>query len=127
MKKILIIGTGGTIAIKPDRSTTYTKLFSINEILSFAPSLKKIADVDAINLMELGSNDLQPAHWLKMAETIKKYWNSYDGFVITHGTDTMHYTASALSFLIQNPSKPIVLTFSSWTINRPGTYAKKNL
>jgi len=126
-KRILVIGTGGSIAIKSEREATYTKLFSANKLLSFVPSVKRIADIDVSNLLELGSNDMQPKNWIMLAEEIRKQWENYDGFVITHGTDTMHYTSASLSFMIQNPSKPVVITGSRLAIDKPGTDAKRNL
>jgi len=125
MKKILILGTGGTIAsvqtsdgLKPGLST--------EELISLFPEIKQIADVESKMLFNLDSTNMQPHHWSEIAEEIGKQYDKYDGFVITHGTDTMQYTAAALSFMLQNLSKPVVLTGSVKSIGH-GNDAKQNL
>ncbi|RLI99592.1 MAG: hypothetical protein DRP06_03175 [Candidatus Aenigmatarchaeota archaeon] len=71
-----------------------------------------MADIKTIDLLNIDSSNMQPKHWLEIAKTIKDNYPEYGSFVITHRTDTMHYTASALSFLLQDLSKPVVLTGS---------------
>lgn len=93
----------------------------------YVPEIKEYCDVDTKQILSIDSTNIQPEHWTLMAETIKENYDNYDGFVITHGTDTMAYTASALSYLIQNPSKPIVLTGAQKPISVQISDASKNL
>lgn len=110
-KKILIIGTGGTIAaVKTDEGLR--PAYKTDELISFFPEVLEIADVEGKMLFNLDSTNMQPHHWSEIALEIQNQYNKYDGFVITHGTDTMQYTASALSFMLQNLGKPVVLTGS---------------
>ena len=109
MKNILLIATGGTIASKGTNSGLTPQLSS-EEILEYIPSVCRLCHVDALQLFNLDSTNIEPKHWEAMAAAIKANYDRYDGFVILHGTDTMAYTSAALSYLIQNPSKPIVLT-----------------
>lgn len=126
MKHILLIATGGTIACK--RSDAGLKpLISSEELLSYVPSAKEFCKTDALQLFNLDSTNVQPKHWLAIAEAIEKRYNDYDGFVICHGTDTMAYTAAALSYLIQNSHKPIVITGAQKPIDMEITDAKTNL
>lgn len=111
MKKILIIGTGGTIAaVKTPEGLR--PAYKTDELISFFPEVLEIAKVEGKMLFSLDSTNIQPHHWSEIALEIQKQYDLYDGFVITHGTDTMQYTASALSFMLQNLSKPVVLTGS---------------
>lgn len=125
-KNILLIATGGTIASK---STDHGLApgISSEELLSYVPEILNYCQVEAIQLLNIDSTNIQPEHWLMMTETIEKNYSKYDGFVITHGTDTMAYTSAALSYLIQNSDKPIVITGSQKPIDVPITDAKKNL
>lgn len=126
MKKILIIGTGGTIASKPTDSGLAPDLTS-EELLENAPQIRTICDVDCVQPFSLDSTNIRPSHWLTLSDTIRENYGEYDGFVITHGTDTLAYTAAGLSYLIQNSKKPIVLTGAQKPINEDGTDAKRNL
>ncbi|WP_101773298.1 asparaginase [Peptostreptococcus faecalis] len=126
MKKILLIATGGTIASK-DTEVGLVPSITSEEILRFVPEIAEICDVTAIQLMNIDSSNMSPDGWIKMTECIKENYNKYDGFVITHGTDTLAYAASALSYLIQNSKKPIVLTGSQKSIYLKDTDARKNL
>lgn len=125
-KKVLLIATGGTIA---SIKTEYGLTPEINseELLNYVPEIKEYCDVDTMQILNIDSTNIQPEHWIMMTETIKQNYNKYDGFVISHGTDTMAYTAAALSYLIQNSYKPIVLTGAQKPINVDITDAKKNL
>lgn len=126
MKRILMIATGGTIASK--RSEEGLKpLISSEEILSYVPGAKEFCKTDTLQLFNLDSTNIQPHHWLTMADAIKEHYKNYDGFVICHGTDTMAYTSSALSYLIQNSSKPVVITGAQKPIDMEITDAKTNL
>ena len=125
MKKILTIATGGTIASRQD-GNGLTPEMSIDEILSKV-NVSNICKADAVQLMNVDSTNMTPERWLKIADCIQKNYDLYDGFVVLHGTDTMAYTAAALSYLIQNSPKPIVITGSQKPIDRDVTDAKTNL
>ena len=125
-KKILMIATGGTIASK--RSENGLKpLITSEELLSYVPDAKQFCQADAIQVLNIDSTNVQPDHWLLIARTIEDHYSQYDGFVICHGTDTMAYTAAALSYLIQNSPKPIVITGAQKPIDLEITDAKTNL
>ena len=126
MKKILIIGTGGTIASKPSADGLTPDLDS-KQLIDCIPSISDICDVDCIQAFSLDSTNVRPEHWLILAEIITENYDRYDGFVITHGTDTMAYTAAGLSYLIQNSKKPIVLTGAQKPIGEEITDAKRNI
>ena len=98
-----------------------------DELFAEIPESKSFCCVDNIQLLNIDSTNIQPEHWLLIVNTIEKYYDQYDGFVITHGTDTMAYSAAALSYLIQNPKKPIVFTGSQKPLLSPISDAKKNL
>lgn len=126
MKKILLITTGGTIAsIKTE--TGLKPGLDGKQLLDHIPELKEICKVDIEPLFNFDSTNVYYRHWMKIAEVIKNNYDIYDGFVIAHGTDTMGYTASALSYLIQNSRKPIVLTGAQKPINLDVSDAKTNL
>lgn len=124
-KKILMIATGGTIASKSGKNGLSPAL-TTDEMLSFV-KVADFCDVDAVQLMNIDSTNVTPARWLEMAAEIKNNYEKYDGFVICHGTDTMAYTAAALSYLIQKSPKPIVITGSQKPIDLDVTDAKTNL
>lgn len=125
-KKILMLATGGTIASK--RSDSGLKpLLTSEELLSFVPDVKKFCQVDTLQILNIDSTNMQPYHWLIIAEAIEKNYDHYHGFVVCHGTDTMAYTAAALSYLIQNSSKPIVITGAQKPIDLEITDARTNL
>ena len=126
MKKLLLIATGGTIASKATEEGLSPGISS-QELLDSVPDARRVCQLDAIQLLNIDSTNIQPEHWLMMVRTIEENFSRYDGFVITHGTDTMAYTAAALSYLIQNPGKPIILTGSQKPLMDPLTDARKNL
>lgn len=126
MKKILMIGTGGTIASKPS-SDGLTPDLDSKQLIDSIPSIPHICDVDCTQAFSLDSTNVRPEHWLILAEIITENYDRYDGFVITHGTDTMAYTAAGLSYLIQNSKKPIVLTGAQKPIGEEITDAKRNM
>lgn len=126
MKNILMIATGGTIASK-ETGTGLTPQITSDEILQQVPGLSEICRVDAVQLMNLDSTNINSCHWLAMAECVRQNYDAYDGFVLTHGTDTMAYTAAALSYLIQNNAKPVVITGSQKSIFYLDTDARENL
>ena len=126
MKKILMIGTGGTIAsdITP---TGLSPDLDPGRLLAFIPNIKNHCEVDCIQCYNLDSTNIRPDHWLGLCRTIRDHYDAYDGFVISHGTDTMAYTAAALSYLIQNSEKPIVITGAQKPIWFESTDSKRNL
>ncbi len=126
MKKVLLIATGGTIASKPTRSGLAPQISS-EEIINFVPEAAKICQISTLQLFNLDSTNINYIHWQKIAQCIKKNYSYYDGFVITHGTDTMAYSVAAISYLIQNSPKPIVFTGSQKSIYERDTDARNNL
>ena len=126
MKKILLITTGGTIAcIKT--SNGLIPHATPEELLAEVEIVKTFCDPTGLNLMCIDSTDMLPSDWLTIAKCIEDNYDIYDGFVICHGTDTLSYTASALSYLIQNSTKPIVLTGAQKPISTDSTDARNNL
>ncbi len=126
MKHILLIATGGTIASLKTEKGLIPGL-SPEELLRFVPDAALICRVDTVQPMNLDSTNITPRHWLTLAKVIEERYDSYDGFVICHGTDTLAYTAAALSYLIQNTRKPIVLTGAQKPIDQEDTDARMNL
>ena len=126
MKHILMIGTGGTIAseMSPDGLTPE---ISSEQLLAAVPRIGELCEVDCLQLYSLDSTSLRPAHWQGLARASRERYDDYDGFVVSHGTDTMAYTAAALSYLIQGSPKPIVLTGAQKPIWFDGTDSKRNL
>ena len=110
-----MLATGGTIASKESGEGLSPAITSA-EILSHVPAVGELCQVEAVQLMNLDSTNVGPAHWLEMAAAIREHYEDYSGFVITHGTDTMAYTAAALSYLIQDSPKHIVITGSQKSI-----------
>lgn len=121
-----MIATGGTIASIKTEYGLVPEIGS-DELLAYVPEIKNYCDADSIQLLNIDSTNIQPEHWVMMTEAIEENYEKYDGFVITHGTDTMAYTSAALSYLIQNSSKPIILTGAQKPINVEITDAKRNL
>ena len=128
-KKILLLYTGGTIGMKQDPVTLALKPFNFNQILEEVPELKKFGcEIDTYSFDPLiDSSDMQPEFWVRLARMIQDNYSKYDGFVVLHGTDTMSYTASALSFMLENLAKPVVLTGSQLPIGMLRTDGKENL
>lgn len=109
------------------RSKGLSPQMSCREILGFVPSVSAFCQVETLALFNIDSTDIGPEHWAAMASAVRSRYADYDGFVILHGTDTMSYTASALSYLLQNIAKPVVLTGAQRPIDREVTDAKRNL
>lgn len=126
MKKILMIATGGTIASK-NSGAGLAPAISSKELLACVPELKEKCEIETLQPFNLDSTNLYAPHWLALVRIIEENYSGYDGFVITHGTDTMAYTAAALSYLIENCNKPIVLTGSQKSAYLRDTDARKNL
>ena len=126
MKKVLLIGTGGTIASDVTSSGLAPEL-TTEQLLSHIPAISDICQVDCVQLLNLDSTNMEPQHWQMMARCIREHYGEYSGFVITHGTDTMAYTAAALSYLVQGSPKPIILTGAQKPIGFDSTDSKINL
>ena len=126
MKNILMIGTGGTIASGQTAEGLAPEL-DPSRLLQDTPRVAQLCRVDCLQLYSLDSTNIRPDHWLGLARAIRQHYDRYDGFVISHGTDTMAYTAAALSYLIQDCPKPIVLTGAQKPIWFDGTDSKRNL
>ena len=125
-KKILFITTGGTIAsVRTDQGLR--PVLTSEELLAHLPGLASLCQPETLALCSIDSTDMSPAHWLDMARAIEDNYDRYDGFILCHGTDTLAYSAAALSYLVQNADKPIILTGSQQPISGQITDAKKNL
>ena len=129
LPKILLLSTGGTIASKIDyRTGAVTPVLTAEELNSSVPELAKIANIDAEALLSEYSENIMPEHWLQIAEKINEYSESdYSGIIIAHGTDTMHYTSSFLSFALAGFPIPIVLVGSQRSSDRASSDAALNL
>lgn len=126
MKKVLLIATGGTIASVQTESGLSPKT-PPDEFLKYIPEAKEIAEIDVLQVLNIDSTNIEPEHWIMIKDVIEKNYDLYDGFVVTHGTDTLAYTASALSYLIQDSDKVIAITGSQKPIVDSITDGKKNL
>ena len=129
LPKILLLSTGGTIASKIDyRTGAVTPVLTAEELNSSVPELAKIANIDAEALLSEYSENIMPEHWLQIAKKINEYSKSdYLGIIIAHGTDTMHYTSSFLSFALAGFPIPIVLVGSQRSSDRASSDAALNL
>ena len=127
--KILLIYTGGTIGMMKDFETCALKAFNFSKLISKIPELKQLdCDIETISFEKpLDSSNMTSIHWISIANSIKSNYDSFDGFVVLHGSDTMSYTASALSFMLENLSKPVIITGSQLPIGDIRTDAKENL
>lgn len=126
MKHILLIATGGTIASAEDGNGLSPALTG-EELARSVPEIEGLCELDIVQPMNIDSTNMRPVDWLRIAEVIRENYDAHDGFVVLHGTDTMSYTAAALSYLIQDSPKPIVLTGSQQPMGNPFTDAKINL
>ncbi|MBR2894959.1 MAG: asparaginase [Oscillospiraceae bacterium] len=125
-KKILHIGTGGTIASEASETGLTPELTS-EQLLRYIPDISEFCDVNCIQLFSLDSTNIQPEHWVLIANAIREHYDQYDGFVVSHGTDTMAYSAAAMSYLVRGSHKPIVFTGAQKPIGFETTDSKQNL
>lgn len=125
-KKILMLTTGGTIASTETEHGLAPGL-NADELLKGLEDLRQSCVLDTLEVCSLDSTNMTWEHWLMLEEAIEAHYAVYDGFVILHGTDTMAYTASALSYLLQNIAKPVVLTGAQKPITQEITDAKRNI
>ena len=127
--RILMIYTGGTIGMKENPATKALEPFDFNHLLDNVPKLKML-DYDIRHYQfdtPIDSSDMNPKHWAEIAKIINDNYEDFNGFVVLHGTDTMAYTASALSFMLQNLSKPVIITGSQLPIGEVRTDGEENL
>mgnify|MGYP003302986104 FL=1 len=126
---LLLIYTGGTIGMKEDPVEQTLKPFDFSQILEEVPELGKFAHrIDSYTFTPLiDSSDVEPSLWVSIVELIERKYDDYDGFVILHGTDTMAYSASVLSFMFEGLTKPVIFTGSQLPIGSPRTDGKENL
>lgn len=126
MKKVLLLTTGGTIASKNGEMGLQPEMNSAM-LLDYASDLRKYYDIDTKDLLNLDSSNIQSEEWQTVAKAVYDNIDKYDGIVITHGTDTMAYTSSMISYMLYNLNKPVVLTGSQLPIDDLLTDAKNNL
>ena len=126
---VLIIYTGGTIGMVRHYKTGVLKAFDFRKVVEHIPELGQLdCRIHSISFKNpLDSSEMSPTHWSAIATLIEKYYAQYDGFVVLHGSDTMSYTASALSFMLENLGKPVIFTGSQLPIGDLRTDAKENL
>ena len=126
---VLLIYTGGTIGMKEDPSDGTLKPFDFSSLMEEVPELRKFGlDIDTYSFSPLiDSSDVEPSLWQSLATLIRERYDKYLGFVILHGTDTMAYSASALSFMLDNLDKPVIFTGSQLPVGQPRTDGKENL
>ncbi|WP_100844962.1 asparaginase [Flavobacterium sp. 5] len=127
--RIFLIYTGGTIGMSKDFETGALKAFNFSKLLHNIPELKLLdCEIDTFSFKNpIDSSNMNPEHWTEIARTIESNYENFDGFVVLHGSDTMSYSASALSFMFENLSKPIIFTGSQLPIGDLRTDAKENL
>ena len=127
--KILLIYTGGTIGMKKDFATGSLKAFNFSKLLQRIPELKLLdCEIETISFENpIDSSNMNPEKWVQLATIIEENYTAFDGFVVLHGSDTMSYTASALSFMMEHLAKPIIFTGSQLPIGDLRTDAKENL
>ena len=126
---LLLIYTGGTIGMKEDINDQTLKPFDFSQIIEEVPEIRKFAfKIDSYTFDPLiDSSDVEPSLWQSLASLISDRYEDYDGFIILHGTDTMSYSASALSFMLDGLTKPVIFTGSQLPIGVPRTDGKENL
>lgn len=126
---ILLIYTGGTIGMIKDFETGALRNFNFDELLNHIPELKLLdCNISTTTFPEpIDSSNMNPKYWVEIAEIIEENYDKFDGFVVLHGSDTMSYTASALSFMLENLGKPVIFTGSQLPIGDLRTDAKENL
>jgi L-asparaginase len=125
-KKICLIATGGTIA-SVETPEGMKPLLDGKELLAKVPELESLGVIDIVELMQLDSTNIQPKDWIQIAQAIEERYADYDGFIITHGTDTMAHSAAALYYMLENLQKPVIFTGSQLSLVEDGSDAPANL
>ncbi len=126
MKKILLLATGGTIASVPSADGLVPGLEG-RYLVEMVPEIAGMCELECQEILNLDSSNIEPVHWQKIVKSIADNYSAFDGFIITHGTDTMAYTCAALSMMLDNVSKPIAVTGAQLSMIEDGTDAKRNL
>lgn len=126
MKRILLIATGGTIA-SSESAEGLTPALDVEQLVAYLPPMPSLCQLTGISVMNVDSTNMTPKRMGVIAQTVAQAYDSYDGFVIAHGTDTMAYSAAALTEMLRHLGKPVVLTGSQIPMEAPDTDAKKNL
>jgi L-asparaginase len=126
MKNILMIGTGGTIASEVTKDGLAPEL-TPEQLVNYVPAVSEMCSPRCMQLFSIDSTNMTPEHWIRVVRAVRDNYDAFDGFVISHGTDTMAYTAAALSYMIQGSPKPIILTGAQKPINFDNTDSKINL
>lgn len=126
MKHVLFIATGGTLACRQSENGLIPALTG-EELLTFLPQISNVCTVTIENLFSLDSTDVTSAHRTQIAELIFKEYGNYDGFIISHGTDTLSHTAALLYHMLRNVDKPVLLTGAQKPIGVPDSDAERNL
>ena len=107
MKKILLIATGGTIA-SSESGGGLTPSIDVKSLLAYIPDIKSVCQLDGISVMNVDSTNMNPSLMAAIAQAVADNYESYDGFVVAHGTDTMAYSAAAMTYMLKNLAKPVV-------------------
>ncbi len=126
MKRILLIATGGTIA-SSESAEGLTPALDVEQLVAYLPEMQVLCRLAGVSIMSIDSTNMNPKRMGIIAQTVEQYYDAYDGFVIAHGTDTMAYSAAALTDMLRHLNKPVVLTGSQIPMEAPDTDAKKNL
>lgn len=126
-KRLLVLNTGGTLGMDPRATGSLAPGALAEQVLRYIPEARELADIEMAVLFNQDSANVQPAHWEAIAGAVEAAIDSYDGFVVIHGTDTMAYTAAALSYVLTNLPKPVILTGAQRPIAAIRTDAKTNL
>lgn len=126
---ILLIYTGGTIGMVRDPKSNALKAFNFKNLLDKVPELQQLScNINTVSFDKpIDSSNMNPGYWINLAEIIETNYKAYEGFVVLHGSDTMSYTASALSFMLENLAKPVIFTGSQLPVGDLRTDAKENL
>jgi L-asparaginase len=128
LKRIILLATGGTIAsAKRGRDGPLAPAFSAGELLSFVPQIRSLCEASAKDIIYMDSSNIQPEEWQLIARETFAALEEYDGVLITHGTDTLSYTASMLSFMLRGLDKPVIVTGAQLPINDLMSDARRNL
>ncbi|MDH3324391.1 MAG: asparaginase [Candidatus Peregrinibacteria bacterium] len=128
MKKVLWLAMGGTVAMTRNSKTgALVPTHSVDKLYEVLPEIKQIADIEFCDIENIDSTNVKPAHWVKLLEKIEENYEKFDGFVVTHGTDTMTFSASGLSFMTRDLGKPIIFTGAQLPLADAITDAHQNL
>ncbi len=127
--KILLIYTGGTIGMVKEYKSGVLKAFDFKKLVDNIPELGQLdCDIDSVSFKKpIDSSNMNLSHWISIASIIERHYTSYDGFVVLHGSDTMSYSSSAVSYMLENLAKPVIFTGSQLPIGDLRTDAKENL